>query len=105
MNTLRYSQRSKVDLKNIAIFTLQKWGENQVIRYLNQLDLACDRLTSTPWIGRDCSKLAPSLRRIESGSHVIFYRTLPKAVRIERILHRNQVPSKSHFGRQTRRSS
>jgi toxin ParE1/3/4 len=72
-------------------------GEDQVDRYLNLLEVACERLLTTPLIGRDCSLLRPGLRRIEAGSHVVFYSQQSHKLRIERVLHRSRLPSGKDF--------
>ena len=43
-------------------------------------------------MGRIFSPARTDLRRIEQGSHVIFYRETPSGILITRILHRSMLP-------------
>jgi toxin ParE1/3/4 len=89
-----FSRRAESDLKIIDDYTNQTWGEGQADLYLEQIHLCCMRLAETPAIGRLWSQQRPNLRRIEQGSHVIFYRQTHEGILIARILHRSMLPHK-----------
>ncbi len=97
MKQTTYSQRARQDLLNITTYTIETWGIAQAIRYLDSLESACERLSLTPNIGRDCSRLAFGLRRLEHGKHVIFYTLKVTSLRVERILHQSQLPLGNDF--------
>ncbi len=92
MPALRYSVRAERNLQMIADYTLNRWGEDQVIRYLDSLEVCCQQVAASPLLGRECNDVRPGLRRIEHGSHVIFYRVDAKGILVSRILHRSMLP-------------
>jgi toxin ParE1/3/4 len=88
----KYSSQAKADLLDIGHYTLETWGEAQAGRYLDQIEDCCQLLAENPRIGRAFSSARPGLRRIEQGSHVIFYQETPSGILITRILHRSMLP-------------
>lgn len=78
MAAFRFSHRAEADLAEIAHFTLRQWGEDQTIRYIDDLEACCRQLAETPELGRLCEDISrPGLHRMERGRHVIFYRPEP----------------------------
>ena len=75
MAVLRFSRRAELDLMEIARYTLERWGEDQAVRYIDALEVCCWQLARNPGLGRACDDIRPGLRRMESGQHVVFYRT------------------------------
>ena len=59
---------------------------------MRAIDAAILRLGTTPRMGRERSDLAPGVRSILSGQHVVLYRYSDTALRIEiiRILHQRR---------------
>lgn len=80
-------------MEEIDDYTVDRWGEAQAVRYLDQLQSCCGRVARNPLLGRQCSKILPGLRRLEQGKHVIFYSQRDSGVYIWRILHESMVPS------------
>jgi toxin ParE1/3/4 len=78
----------------IAGYTLERWGEGQTIRYLDDLEACCWRLADNPGLGRACHNIRPGLRRMEHGRHVVFYRQEKGGVRVSRILHQRILPDR-----------
>ena len=78
----------------IAEYTRNRWGEDQMIRYLDGLEVCCQQLVVSPLLGRSCNEIRAELRRIEHGSHVIFYRSVAEGILIVRILHRSMLPGR-----------
>lgn len=97
MAACRFSRQAEVDLENIARYTLQKWGELQAARYMDRLEACCERLASRATLGRRCDCIRPDLRRMERGSHIVFYRKEAGGVLVSRILHRNMLPEVHGF--------
>jgi toxin ParE1/3/4 len=79
-------------LLNISAYTLRTWGKEQAARYVGELEDFCQALADTPGLGRPCDAIRPGLRRIEHGSHVVFYRKQRGGVLISRILHERMLP-------------
>jgi toxin ParE1/3/4 len=94
---LRYSRLAESDLDGIAAYTIREWGEAQAGRYLSELEDCCERLADGPGMGRSCDAVRMQLRRMEQGSHVVFYNTDKSGIVVERILHKNMVPELHEF--------
>jgi toxin ParE1/3/4 len=94
VGAFRLSRRAEADLLEIARYTLQRWGEDQTIRYIDDLEACCLQLAGNPDLGRPCDEIRPGLRRIERGRHVVFYRPDAGGVLVSRILHRRMLPER-----------
>ena len=94
MPFFRFSPRAESDLLAIGAYTLDKWGNEQAVRYLDGLEACCQMLADNPALGRACDDIFPGLRRIEYGSHVVFYRKSPGGILVSRILHRRMLPER-----------
>ncbi len=97
MPKFRLSGAAKKDLKKIANYTLQVWGEEQMWKYTRDLIKCCGLLAAEPEMGRHCDSLAPGLRRFEVGKHVIFYLREPDKIAVVRILHQQTLPTSKSF--------
>jgi toxin ParE1/3/4 len=91
---LRFSKRAESDLSEIGLYTLQTWGENQAIRYIDDLETCCRKLAGNPLLGRTCNSIRPGLRRLQCGKHVIFYRQEPGGIFVSRILRERMLPER-----------
>jgi toxin ParE1/3/4 len=81
-------------LKSIAQYTFRNWGEEQAKDYIKELRECAKRLAQSPMLGRRCDAICPGYRRMEQGSHVIFYRQQQTGIWIGRILHQSMLPSR-----------
>jgi toxin ParE1/3/4 len=90
-----FSRRAEADLLEIGSYTVQTWGVDQAIRYIDQLEACCQRLASNPASGRSCDDVRRGLRRMEQGKHVIFYwQQQGGEILISRILHQRMLPER-----------
>jgi toxin ParE1/3/4 len=88
MPSFTLTTMAKADLKGIAIYTQDKWGRGQRDEYLTMLDAFFHRLAANPLKGKDCSDIRNGYRKLNAGSHVIFYhKMLNDSIEIVRILH------------------
>lgn len=87
MAKLRVSKAARRDLKEIANYTLERWGDEQCERYLRQLDGRFRSLARAPAQGRACDEISPGLMKFLEGRHLVFYRRTSKTVDIVRVLH------------------
>ena len=94
MRVLRYSRRAEADLISIGRYTLRAWGEEQTIRYIDDLEACCRMLAGNPMLGRTCDHIRRGLRRMERGGHVVFYREDAGGVLVSRILHQRVLPDR-----------
>ena len=90
----RLSRRAEADLLSIAEYTLRTWGENQTVRYVDELESCCRMLADRPALGRACEDVRPGLRRMECGRHVVFYREDARGILVSRILHQRMLPER-----------
>ncbi len=79
-------------------YTLQTWGEDQAIGYLDGLETCCRHLADHPESGRRCDHIRPGLRRMKHARHVVFYRIEAGGILISRILHRRMLPETRSIG-------
>jgi toxin ParE1/3/4 len=91
---IAYSRRARLDLLDIADYTLRTWSSKQAGSYLNRIQDCCERLAVYPMLGRECNQIAHGLRHIEEGQHMIFYRVSDTKVTVVRILHRSMLPER-----------
>jgi toxin ParE1/3/4 len=91
---LRISRQAEADMLDIAEYSLRQWGEAQAARYLAQLAGCCRRVADYPLIGCACPWILPGLRRIEQGSHVVFFLVGDSDVLIARVLHKSMQPER-----------
>jgi toxin ParE1/3/4 len=90
----RLSRLARLDLIEIADYTVDTWGLKQAGRYVDGLWGCFERLARTPGIGRPCDRIRPGYRRMEHEMHVVIYKADPDGVFISRILHRRMLPSR-----------
>ena len=76
-------------------YTLRTWGEEQTLRYIDDLEACCQRLADNPASGRPCDHIRPGLRRIEQGKHVVFFRREVGGILVSRILHERMLPERN----------
>lgn len=93
----RFSKRAELDLLSIGTYTIDTWGETQLVRYMEDLETCCKTIAKNPLLGRPCDQIRPGLRRITQSKHVIFYRQEPEGIVISRILHQRMLPDKHPF--------
>jgi toxin ParE1/3/4 len=89
-----FSRRAETDLAGIGSYTLRRWGVDQTIRYLDDLETCCRMLAGDPELGRVCDDVRPGLRRMECGRHVVFYREEAGGILVSRILHQRMLPER-----------
>jgi len=92
MAAYRLSRLAEADLLDIATYTLETWGQDQAVRYVDDLEACCRRLADNPELGRACEHIRPGLRRMEHGRHVLFYRMEADGILVSRILHHRMLP-------------
>ena len=92
-----FSRQARLDLIEIAEYTLDRWGLSQAERYLDGLDECFKRLVQNPQMGRACDQIRPGYRRIEQGKHVVFFRPEANGIFICRMLHQRILPDRHLF--------
>ena len=100
----RLSRRAEADLLDIGNYTLRTWGEEQAIRYVDELETCCQMLADNPELGRSCDFVRPGLRRMGHGKHIVFYRQELGGILVSRILHQRMLPTRHNFEDESRKS-
>jgi toxin ParE1/3/4 len=91
MARFRLSREAESDL--LGNYTLRT--ERQTLRNLSNLQGCFEMLADHPALGRPCEDIRPGLRRMEHGSHIVFYRQDEQGISVSRILHRRMAPDQS----------
>lgn len=93
----RFSKQARLDLIEIADYTVDRWGSRQAERYLDGLEDCFERLVQTPQMGRACDQIRKGYRRIEQEKHVVIFRAEADGIFICRILHQRMLPEEHLF--------
>jgi toxin ParE1/3/4 len=86
MVNYRLSRRAEKDLENIAVYTIQNFGNRQARFYRDELFKTFEMISEFPMIGSDQSHIKKNVRRQVYESHSIYYRVDTNAIFILRIL-------------------
>jgi len=90
MKAFNLTVAAKTDLREIALFTQRRWGNEQRNVYLKQFDDSFWLLAENPDIGKSCDKIREGYRNSPQGSHVTFYQqTASQQIRIIRIFYKS----------------
>lgn len=66
------SPAAENDLRDIIRYTNQKFGQNQVIKYSNQLEVCIIQLSTDSAYSRKLPEIHPDLKFIQCQNHYIF---------------------------------
>ncbi len=87
---LEVSARAARDIDGIFIYGLKHFGLTVARTYYQGLFDLFDVIAATPLMARERPELKFKSRVVKFRSHVVFYRTDEKRVRIVRVLHGRQ---------------
>jgi toxin ParE1/3/4 len=87
---LDYAPLAEKDLDLIFEYTVETWGQEQAIRYSEDLIDAISLLAEFPYTGRDRSGWVEGLRSLVVAQYLVLYRVLEDDVRILRVLHERE---------------
>jgi toxin ParE1/3/4 len=89
MKRFDLTRKARADLRDIAIFTAERWGVEQRNLYIKQFDDTFHLLATSPLMGKSCDEIMPGYRKFPQGSHVIFYKSgRSSVIEVVRILHK-----------------
>jgi toxin ParE1/3/4 len=89
---LDFTEEAEADFRSLLQYTHATWGVEQQDLYADRVMSAIHQLLSHPQLGSVRNDLAPGLRNLRAGQHVIFYRVYESSIRIVRILHAKMDP-------------
>lgn len=83
--------RARADIKDILRYTLQHWGNKQMLTYRDALEAALERIREQPLLGciRDGVLMYPTAK------HCIYYRVSKTNIYVLRILHEKMDAEKN----------
>mmetsp|Transcript_6449 Transcript_6449/g.11058 ORF Transcript_6449/g.11058 Transcript_6449/m.11058 type:complete len:96 (-) Transcript_6449:127-414(-) len=87
MKRLEIARKAEEDLRNIWLYTQERYGTQQANHYLHMVRTRMDGLLSSVTVSRPAFELRPDLRRALAGQHVVFFREDEDAVTVVRVLH------------------
>ncbi|MBB4119625.1 toxin ParE1/3/4 [Mesonia hippocampi] len=94
-NQYRISQEAIKDLKNIWVYTLNKWSKEQADRYYDLIISEIEFIADNYMTGKSVEQTRKNYRVTEIKSHLIFYRKVENdIVEIVRILHQRMDTKK-----------
>ncbi len=92
MRRYRLSVEADRDIEGIIRFTAERWGWQKAERYASELHGVFDTLADHPELGRRIDHIRAGYRRLEHGSHSVYYVISELHVTITRLLHRRMLP-------------
>lgn len=93
MRRLVVRRRASRDLHDILLYSARKWGIDQAERYVRDIHAVFERLLADPNLGSTISLPRGVYRRLNVGSHAVFFTTPDATVTIVRVLHqRRDIP-------------
>lgn len=87
---VKYSALARKDVQSIKTWTFRNFGPAKAKHYVRQIQQSMDLVVENPGLARSADHLEPGLQRIESGSHVIYFRFTETSINIMRVLHGRQ---------------
>ena len=97
MPSYSFAESAEDDLTNIVQFTLENWGPDQALAYIDGLEKLAASIADNPGMGNPCDKLEPGLRAFPYESHTLYYLTHDQAITVIRVLHQS-MNAALHFG-------
>lgn len=94
MARFELSRLALTDLHAIADYTLERWGREQTLAYIEALQDRLTELAHQPLLGRRRDELAQDVLCFPFESHVVFYLGTDFGISVVRILHKRQDPSR-----------
>jgi toxin ParE1/3/4 len=87
VKSLDISGPAKADIAAIRRYSRRRWGREQADHYVGLIIARIAWLMLNASRGSRQDQILPGLRRINVRRHAIFYRDLPDAIEIARVLH------------------
>lgn len=87
MDRVSFSRLALDDLREIGHYTRDTWGLEQARRYRKELELALQKLSLSPGVGRAREELGPGVRSARVASHIAFYIPRGDSLTVIRLLH------------------
>jgi len=97
MNICNFTDSAKRDLEDIMDYTLKHWGEQQTIKYLEEIYRKTLDLSINPNIGILRPDIYTNLLSFPIKKHIIYYIKQEKGIMVIRVLHTQMYPKIRNF--------
>jgi toxin ParE1/3/4 len=87
LSVFSLTDQARTDLAEISDYLEDHADEEAATRLIEAVHRACSLIADSPAIGRSLPDFGPGIRVYVLGSYQIFYRDLPSAVLVLRVLH------------------
>ena len=92
------TDRADEDLFEISLYLARQGSIETAERFIKVVHEKFALLADNPGIGRQREELAPALRSIPQGKHVIFYRPVSEGILVVRVLHGSRDANRAFGG-------
>lgn len=92
------SAAAEDDIREILVYTIDKWGIEQAVRYADLIEEAIETIATDPTAGRERFEVRDGIlahhiaQRGRNASHLLYYRVVLGAVQLVRVLHERMDP-------------
>ena len=86
------SEKAQKDLIAIYLYTKTNWSKKQGRNYLFGLERTFKTISKNPNLGMSINDIISNARKLRFESHLVVYQIEEKSIKIDRILHKNQLP-------------
>lgn len=92
------SELAQQDIISIGDYTMDTWGQEQVSKYLSQLEQRFEWLAENQKTGKKREDVKEGYRSYPEGRHVIFYRIKEDGIEVISVLHESE-DIETHFSK------
>ena len=96
MENCKFTEEADKDISEIYEYTILNLGLNQAKKNIKDLYSKISMIVNENIQGRKADIIKKGLRRVEVGSHIVFYQAENELVLIVRVLH-NSIDISKHF--------
>jgi toxin ParE1/3/4 len=96
MENCKFTEEADKDISEIYEYTILNLGLNQAKKNIKDLYSKISMIVNENIQGRKVDIIKKGLRRVEVGSHIVFYQDENELVLIVRVLH-NSIDISKHF--------
>lgn len=87
MKRIILSPKAKSDFSNIWDYSLDTWGAERAEAYLRQLWANLQECADNPDIAVKADLVRKDYRKMISGNHVVYFKTIEGGIDVIRVLH------------------
>jgi toxin ParE1/3/4 len=84
---LRLRPRARQDIEQIWSYSLDNFGEQRAIEYIEAVRAAFKLVQRNPGIARTAEGGRPNLMKFRVGSHILYFHITDQSIDVVRILH------------------